>query len=261
MLYGEIPLKTKKAMGRAYADMRREYGVSQEAVAEKLLTQRALSNFEQNGELPCWLVISALLRRVGKNADYFVPVLSKGEYEYLNWKNEMLLKLQKESVTAEDWESGMAKSEGIHPVLQRQFVTFWKGFLSDDISAMQRAVAMTVPGYPGVLSEKSCAGTEELAYLLICMERKLQLYPETWAEEKPMLESVLHYIETCYQKDEQVKIYYRAACIYGTYMIGADPCQKLVYYHKALDLHREMAILTGIEDVLRGIIMESENWA
>lgn len=250
--------KQCRIIGKIFAEMREARNVSQEAVGRRLLTQRAISNFEQKGEMPGWLVLSVLLQRLGRNADYFVPILSKGEYEYLSWRSEILRKMQNGSIKPEDWTSEIAQSGNIHSVLQRQFADFWKGYLSDDISMMESAVSLTITGNMDNISPDDCISTSELTYILICIEKKLKLYPEKWIEEEPVLKAILKYIDACYQEDERVKVFGKAVCLYGTYMQDAPSHEKLAYYEKALELHRQMANLSGLRCILRGLIQESE---
>lgn len=131
--------------------------------------------------------------------------------------------------TPEDWTSEIAQSGNIHSVLQRQFADFWKGYLSDDISMMESAVSLTITGNMDNISPDDCISTSELTYILICIEKKLKLYPEKWIEEEPILKSILKYIDACYQEDERVKVFGKAVCLYGTYMQDAPSNEKLAY--------------------------------
>ena len=51
------------ALGNMFMQMREARGLTQAAVAENLMSQRALSNFETQGELPNRLVLNAIVRR------------------------------------------------------------------------------------------------------------------------------------------------------------------------------------------------------
>ena len=54
------------------------------------MSQRALSNFETQGELPNRLVLNAIVQRIGNHPDCFVTMLSRQEYEYLLWRRDMV---------------------------------------------------------------------------------------------------------------------------------------------------------------------------
>lgn len=61
--------------------MRIDKNVTQEGIGENFITQKAISKFEQNGEIPNRLILNVLIQRVGKTMDYFMTLLSKQEYE------------------------------------------------------------------------------------------------------------------------------------------------------------------------------------
>ena len=78
------------ALGNMFMQMREARGLTQAAVAENLMSQRALSNFETQGELPNRLVLNAIVQRIGNHPDCFVTMLSRQEYEYLLWRRDMV---------------------------------------------------------------------------------------------------------------------------------------------------------------------------
>ena len=81
-------------MGKMFSQMRMDRNVSQESLGENIITQKAISKFEQNGEMPNKLVLDALVQRMGKTMDYFTILLSKQEYEYFVWRRKVLRQIQ-----------------------------------------------------------------------------------------------------------------------------------------------------------------------
>ena len=56
--------KMNLLMGKMFSQMRMDRNVSQESLGENIITQKAISKFEQNGEIPNKLVMDALLQRI-----------------------------------------------------------------------------------------------------------------------------------------------------------------------------------------------------
>lgn len=247
-----------KGFGKLIADMRRAKGFTQEALAENLLTGRAISNLENRGELPDWLVFDMLVRRLGASTQLFMTMLSEGEYEYLCWKEDMLKKIEDGSIRREDWDSEMAHSREFHEALQGQFVEFWKGYMQADFQLMVRAIARTVRGYPKPLSEEQCVSSEEITYMLLSMEKLLETRPQQWEKVRAILVSIIRYMEVNISEEERVNGYAKAVCLYGDYIMDADAGTKLACYKKALELYRRQAVVTGICDILRGLLREGE---
>lgn len=252
------PKRQDQSFGCLFTEMRKARGITQDALTENLMTQRGISRLEQNGMLPGALVLNVLLQRLGASSQFFLAMLSQHEYEYLCWKKEILEKIENGTICSRDWDSPMAQSRCIHEGLQAQFSDFWKGYMQCDTDLMDRAIARTVTGYPKPLSGRQCLGTEEICYILLGMERRLDACPDQWHNIKPTLQSVLCYIETKTPAEEQTRVYARAVCLYGEYMADASPEEKIRYYRRALKLHRKQAVLTGLCDILRGLLRESE---
>ncbi len=204
-----------KGFGKLIADMRRAKGFTQEALEENLLTGRAISNLENRGELPDWLVFDMLVRRLGASTQLFMTMLSEGEYEYLCWKEDMLKKIEDGSIRREDWDSEMAHSREFHEALQGQFVEFWKGYMQADFQLMVRAIARTVRGYPKPLSEEQCVSSEEITYMLLSMEKLLETRPQQWEKVRAILVSIIRYMEVNISEEERVNGYAKDVCLYG----------------------------------------------
>lgn len=246
------------AFGRLFAEIRRSRGITQEAVAENLVTQGAVSNLEQYGELPGALVLNVLIRRLGASTQFFMTMLTQQEYEYLCWKEGILKKIGDGSIRAEDLDCRMGRSRQIHEALQGQFAEFWEGYLSGDFMLMDRAVARTVTGYPCPLTPARCLSSEEVMYILLSLEKRLTAQPRQWLSVRKILLSVLRYLEDNYLEEEQLRVYGKAVCLYGTYACEEDGEEKVRYYKKAFELQRRHAALHGMCALLQGLLREGD---
>lgn len=245
-----------QAFGRLFAEIRRHRGITQEAVAENLVTQRAVSNLEQNGELPAAFVLNVLMRRLGASVQFFMTMLTQQEYEYLCWKEGILKKVGDGSLKAEDLRCEAGRSRQLHEALQGQFAEFWEGYLSGDSVLMDRAVARTVTGYPCPVSRNQCLSSEEVMYILLSLESRLTKDRRQWHFVREILLSVLKFIETSYIEEEQLKVYGKAVCLYGKY--AGEDCgqEKVRYYKKAYELLRRHTALHGMCELLQGLLHE-----
>lgn len=246
--------RSYKVIGKIFREMREEKGVSQEALVQNLMTQRSLSNFELQGEVPCWLILRVLLQRLGKNADYFVTMLSKEEYEYFAWREKVMQAITNGTVSNKEWQCDMAKDRTIHEVLQAQFVEFWEGYCNKNVEQMSKAIARTVTGHPQELSMDSCISTEEMVYILLYMEIA---FAESKGNEK-YLRNLLIYMENKCQEDERVKVYGKVVCLFGDYAKETQFYEKLWYYEKAIELCRRMNQLSGLPELIHRYLNEAE---
>lgn len=242
--------------GRLFAEIRMHRGITQEAVAENLVTQRAVSNLEQNGELPAAFVLNVLMRRLGASVQFFMTMLTQQEYEYLCWKEGILKKVGDGSLKAEDLRCEAGRSRQLHEALQGQFAEFWEGYLAGDSVLMDRAVARTVTGYPCPVSRNQCLSSEEVMYILLSLESRLTKDRRQWHFVREILLSVLKFIETRYIEEEQLKVYGKAVCLYGKY--AGEDCgqEKVRYYKKAYELLRRHTALHGMCELLQGLLHE-----
>lgn len=156
-----------------FRQIREEKGISQSEVARGLLAQRTLSGFERQGEIPGFLLLNAIVQRIGCSMEYFLTTLSKDEYEYLTWRKEIIQKIEENQIEDADWNSPMAGNRKLHVKLQEQFITFWKGYQKDDIEIMRRAVSLTVEWYPQKIEIHRCISAEEINFILLCMKKNL----------------------------------------------------------------------------------------
>lgn len=77
-------------------------------------------------------------------------------------------------------------------------------------------------------------------------------------EMKEVLLSILRCIETCCAEEEQVKVYAKAVCLFGECATDADKTEKFRFYKRALELYRRQAVVTGMCDILLGLLREGE---
>lgn len=242
-------------MGKMFSQMRMDRNVSQESLGENIITQKAISKFEQNGEMPNKLVLDALVQRMGKTMDYFTILLSKQEYEYFVWRRKVLRQIQCNSFDEPVWEDEMAKNRALNENLQEQFVLFWKSYLRDDTEKMKQAIALTVDMSKDEVNSKSCIGSTEMAYLLLYFEKKAE---NMELSDEKYLRSILRYIVENYEEHEMLKVLGKATCLYGSYAVNTESSEKILYYKKAVELQRKLGRLEGMEDLLRGLLRQYE---
>ena len=247
--------KMNLLMGKMFSQMRMDRNVSQESLGENIITQKAISKFEQNGEIPNKLVLDALVQRMGKTMDYFTILLSKQEYEYFVWRRKVLRQIQCNSLDEAVWEDEMAKNRALNENLQEQFVLFWKSYLRDDTERMKQAIALTVDMSKDEVNPKSCIGSTEMAYLLLYFEKKAGSMDSS---HEKYLGSILHYIVENYEEYEMLKVLGKAACLYGSYAVNAESNEKILYYKKAVELQRKFGRLDSMEDLLGGLLRQYE---
>jgi len=90
--------------------------------------------------------------------------------------------------------------------------------------------------------------------MLYYIERKLQKNPKEWMQEYETVRFILKYINLNYETQELVRIYARAACVYGELIPIDDIDDKIHHYKSALDLQRKYARVSGIDKLLYGLI-------
>lgn len=247
--------KMNLLMGKMFSQMRMDRNVSQESLGENIITQKAISKFEQNGEIPNKLVLDALVQRMGKTMDYFTILLSKQEYEYFVWRRKVLRQIQCNSLDEAVWEDEMAKNRALNENLQEQFVLFWKSYLRDDTERMKQAIALTVDMSKDEVNPKSCIGSTEMAYLLLYFEKKAENMDSS---DEKYLRSILRYIVENYEEHEMLKVLGKATCLYGSYAVNTESNEKILYFKKAVELQRKFGRLDSMEDLLCGLLRQYE---
>lgn len=241
-------------LGNMFKQMREEKKLSQEQVSKNLLAQRTLSGFEKNGEMPNFLLLNAIVQRIGCSMDYFMTMITKEEYDYLIWRKNTIEQLEYGDLEEGYWSTSMATNRRIQPKLQEQFATFWQGYSEENTHKMKKAIQLTIDPQFFHLSDHVCVSAEEIYYILIYIEKGLTSQPNGWRQYKCLLLHVIHYVETRFEKVQQIKVYGKAICLYGKYIHDIDIEEKIFRYKKVLDLHRELAQLHYTEDILQELI-------
>lgn len=242
-----------RLMGNMFYQIRTDKGLSQEEVARNIISQRAISKFEKTGDMPNCLVLSALMQRMGESMDYFTAMLSKQEYEYFAWRMEVLKQIQENKIDESVWSSKIANDRTLNANLQEQFIKFWNGYRKDDVEMMREAIFLTVDN--PVISPKrmQCMSTTEISYILIYLEKKVELQGGLDDVNLQFLCDIVKYLEESSGDVEKVKVFGKAVCLYGNY-VSVYSSQKLLLYKKALELQRKYASLDGITDLLKGLL-------
>lgn len=257
-----------RLMGNMFYQIRVDKGLTQEEVARNIISQKAVSKFEKIGDMPNFLVLRAMMQRMGESMDYFTTMLSKREYDYLAWRKEILKQIQENRVEESVWTCEMARDRTLNSNLQEQFLKFWNGYCNNDVELMKEAIFLTVEN-PATNSKKlQRMSTTEISYLLIYFEKKAELHKKLDEANLKLLSEIVKYLRESDENLEKVKVFGKAVCLYGTY-VSANSSQRLILYKEALELQRKLARLDGITDLLRGLleqynqlgIIEEENYS
>lgn len=247
-------MKYTEVIGEIYKHTREKKGYFKETVIKDLIGIKIINRFEDEEILPDFLMIERLYQRIGESSDIFTIMMTSEEYDYCIWRENLIEKIISGKICKSDWESRSAKDRTINELLQEQFVQFWKGYDDSDAELMKKAIRMTVPEFPDKMSMHQCIGREEFAYMLYYIERKLQKNPKEWMQEYETVRFILKYINLNYETQELVRIYARAACVYGELIPIDDIDDKIHHYKSALDLQRKYARVSGIDRLLYGLI-------
>lgn len=247
-------MKYTEVIGEIYKHTREKKGYFKETVIKDLIGIKIINRFEDEEILPDFLMIERLYQRIGESSDIFTIMMTSEEYDYCIWRENLIEKIISGKICKSDWESRSAKDRIINELLQEQFVQFWKGYDDSDAELMKKAIRMTVPEFPDKMSMHQCIGREEFAYMLYYIERKLQKNPKEWMQEYETVRFILKYINLNYETQELVRIYARAACVYGELIPIDDIDDKIHHYKSALDLQRKYARVSGIDRLLYGLI-------
>ena len=247
-------MKYTEVIGEIYKHTREKKGCFKETVIKDLIGIKIINRFEDEEILPDFLMIERLYQRIGESSDIFTIMMTSEEYDYCIWRENLIEKIISGKICKSDWESRSAKDRTINELLQEQFVQFWKGYDDSDAELMKKAIRMTVPEFPDKMSMHQCIGREEFAYMLYYIERKLQKNPKEWMQEYETVRFILKYINLNYETQELVRIYARAACVYGELIPIDDIDDKIHHYKSALDLQRKYARVSGIDRLLYGLI-------
>ena len=113
-----------KKTGDILCHIRQEKGVTQEQLCQGLCTKGTYSKYEYGMLLPDCLLMQAFLQRLGKAADKLVRLLVLEEYNYFQWKREVLTAAGQEDMA--ELVRLLAEPEAVSIVinqkLQQQFV-------------------------------------------------------------------------------------------------------------------------------------------
>lgn len=247
-------MKNYEIIGDIYKQIREKKLYTREQVSKDLISIRLLARFEEEEKLLDFLTIERLFQRIGTSSDMFSIIMMRNEYEYLDWRKQIADKALNGKITNTDWESNIAHDRSINPVLQEQFVLFWKGYSLGDDVMMKNAICLTIPEFPDHMTTDQCIGREEIAYMLYYIEKNRETQNAIWIEEYDILKFVLKYINLKYEQKELMRIYGRAACVYGESDCVDNVNDKINHYKAAFDLQRKYARINGMERILKGLI-------
>lgn len=250
-----------KSLGNFIRKIREEKGISQTAITKNLMAQTSLSSLELKGELPGKLLLDALVQRLGVSTDSLIIVLSKKEYDYFTWRRNTIVQAENGILKEQYWNSAIAQDRSIHRKLQEQFYRFWKGYSENNVDEMREAIALTVSPFPFDSLENICLGVYEVDYILMYIEKYFGFYTdidkEIYDQNIHLLIMLIHYMERCYDETEIVKVHGKAVCLYARFEKQTYEREKYLLYEKAYDIQVRHMKINGLEEILQGLIQES----
>ncbi|MFQ9510449.1 MAG: helix-turn-helix domain-containing protein [Lachnospiraceae bacterium] len=106
-----------------------------------------LCRYEKGELLPDFLMLQALMQRLGIPLERLSVTLSRNEYNYMEWRREVVAACNIEAwnLVEQLLKDGKKQCTSFNKKLQQQFILFVRGLLeTKNLSYMQQAIAMTV---------------------------------------------------------------------------------------------------------------------
>lgn len=248
------------SIGAMIMRMREEMGISQKRLCNGICSQKMMSRYELWTSIPDRLSLNLILQRLGKSPDHFVTMMTKKEYQYLQWKRKIFLALQvndpdarKESLK-ELFEAPEAKDRTCHKGIQEQFYQYVQGYIQQDAEKMKQAIKITVPDYDDALGKESFISSTEMSYILLYLQTK-GMTGNVKNELKACLDYIEHYI---IDEGEKVKVYPRAVCLYCEYL-QEDIFERIGYCKKAVSLLTGNGRIQELPELLEILAVALEN--
>ena len=257
-------------VGEVLFYLRTEQGIGQELLFRGLCSGGNYSKFERGNRLPDRLLLNAFLQRLGRNADKLSTLLSVEEYEYFQWKKQVLA-----AVGQGDMETLQMLLEEPAEImvparnLQLQFLDQMKAIVAERveqdigtcISLLEQAVELTMPA----IREQGLAGylvsAEEMGILLNLAEALGKGKREQ--EANKLLWEIVIYVEQKYSDYEsKIMIYPKAVKQLlpllledQKHMEGALLCKQ------AIDLLCVQGVLYDLAELMEYYLRFSENFS
>lgn len=260
---------------------RRNQGITIKDICRGLCSVSTISRYEYGMRKPDHILLNALIQRMGKSPDDIEVILTKKEYEYVKWKNNICDLLQ-----AGEWRKAeqLRKEEPLitnrsSKQVRKQFAFLVEAIIArqkhNDIDVyynlLEKALRCTVPEFDTVEFELNCRDENltELYIRLLMIENYYEgvCNGRTEFEEiisrqrmKRHVELLLEYVENRYIDSQlRLKIYPFAVQIAIKLFIMCE--DKKLALHSGLKLiffMEQHDILLGRRDILREVIAVAE---
>ncbi|MCM1192660.1 MAG: helix-turn-helix domain-containing protein [Acetatifactor muris] len=211
------------------------------------------------------LLLTALLQRLGFSSDIFAALLTKREYTYFDWRQQLSV-----AQIDRDWQKVMAllreeagRKPVCNPAIQEQFFSVIQvrakaelsGDKGDAAELYQEAVQRTVPDFPRQLGAHTYLSIQEINIMLLwsdsCRNR------EDAAKVLLFLEG---YIPARFsQEREKVKLYPRVAARYLPILYEQGMYHEcMAMAEKAMNMIVTFGYIPGMEAVLDSYVKTAE---
>ncbi len=257
-----------KKTGDILCHIRQEKGVSQEQLCQGLCTKGTYSKYEYGMLLPDCLLMQAVLQRLGKAADKLVRLLVQEEYNYFQWKREVLTAAGQEDMA--ELVRLLAEPEAVSIVinqkLQQQFVYRMQAIAADrkdqdtakSIQYLKEAAELTMPGICREWSDKYWISVEEMHILLELAEELLK--EEREEEAAKLLGHICKYADGHYDDYEaKVKVFPRAVNLLWPLLQKGQELEGMLLCKKAVELLCWQGILYDLSELMRGYLVCGRN--
>lgn len=187
-------------IGKLCYIVRRKRDISQEKLIYGICNQSAYSNFEQDEtDLPK-NVIERLIQRLGLSSSDFVFLISLKEFEYQEWKNE-IIKLIKEGNNKKALDVLQSRDKEDEDNIQYQFRLFAQGYLTDDLDMIKQSLLKTLPKINQISFRDMFISADEMKIILFYWEKEGRLL------DKPeVIKSCIEYTDLYYDDQEKLKL-------------------------------------------------------
>ena len=256
-------------VGDALYYLRTEKGVSRDQLFQGLCTKSNYCLYEQGGRLPDRLLLNALLQRLGRNPDKLATALSAEEYEYFQWKKQVLAAMGHEDMDVlqrllEKPAEIMTSARN----LQQQFLSQTRAIVAERmeqdigkcILLLEQAVELTMPGITERGIDKYLVSTEEMKILLDLSEALGKGGREK--EAGRLLHEIVVYVEHNYSDYESKIIIYPKAVKQLAPILLQDRkyMEGLLLCKKAIDLLCVQGVLYDLAELMEYYLRFSEHF-
>lgn len=255
---------SERKMSEVITILRKEKGIGQDELCLGICTQGTYSKFERGKQMLDRLLVNALLQRLGKASDKLEIVLSTEEYNYFQWKKQVLTAVGQNDMDM--LESLLKRKEAVGIIinenLQKQFLYTMQAIVAENkendieksITLLEQAADLTMPG----IKEKGIQGylisVEEMCVLLEWSGLLLKI--EKREEAMKLLFEIVAYVDKKYDDYEvKVKIYPKAVkLLYPILAQRGQERKAMQLCKKAVDLLRWQGILYDLTDLMEGYL-------